>query len=73
MNYKWIAAIVLSFSPGVVVLAQKDQGYQTFRMTSAFTSFPDTGRAKGWLDGDSIFRPVAGHYDDSSVLLVIPP
>jgi hypothetical protein len=42
-------------------------------MTSAFTSFPDTGRAKGWLDGDSIYRPVAGHYDDSSVLLVIPP
>jgi hypothetical protein len=42
-------------------------------MTSAFTSFPDTGRAKDWLDGDSIVRPVAGHYDDSSVLLVIPP
>jgi hypothetical protein len=73
MNYKWIAAIVLTFSPWVVVLAQKDQGYQTFRMTSAFTSFPDTGRANGWLDGDSIFRPVAGHYDDSSVLLIIPP
>jgi hypothetical protein len=73
MNHKWIAGIVLAFFPTVVVLAQRDQGYQTFRMTSAFTSFPDTGRAKGWLDGDSIFRPVAGHYDDSSVLLVIPP
>jgi hypothetical protein len=73
MKYKWIAAIVLSFFPAVVVWAQKDQGYQTLRMTSAFTSFPDTGRAKGWLDGDSIFRPAAGHYNDSSVLLVIPP
>jgi hypothetical protein len=73
MNYRWIAGIVLTFFPAVGLLAQKDQGYQTFRMTSAFTSFPDTGRAKGWLDGDSVFRTVAGHYDDSSVLLVIPP
>jgi hypothetical protein len=73
MNYKWIAAILLSFYPAVVGWAQKDQGYQILRMTSAFTSFPDTGRARGWLDGDSIFRPVAGHYDDSSVLLVVPP
>jgi hypothetical protein len=73
MNYKWIAAVVLSFCPIVALLAQKDQGYQTLRMTSAYTSFPDTGRAKGCLDGDSVFRPVAGHYDDSSVLLVIPP
>jgi hypothetical protein len=73
MNYRWIAGIVLTFFPAVGLLAQKDQGYQTLRMTSAFTSFPDTGRAKGWLDGDSVFRTVAGHYDDSSVLLVIPP
>jgi hypothetical protein len=73
MNYKWISTIVLFFFPAVLALAQRDQGYQTFRMTSAFTSFPDTGRAKGWLDGDSVLRPVAGHYDDSSVLLVIPP
>ena len=73
MNYKWIAGIVLALNPAVMALAQKDQGYQTLRMTSAFTSFPDTGRAKGWLDGDSVFRTAAGHYDDSSVLLVIPP
>src|SRR5579863_170451 len=72
MRYKWIATVILSFSPAVALFAQKDQGYQTLRMTSAYTSFPDTGRAKGWLDGDSVFRPVAGHYDDSSVLLVIP-
>ncbi len=73
MNYKWIATVVLCFSPVFVLLAQRDQGYQTLRMTSAYTPFPDTGRASGWLDGDSVFRPAAGHYDDSSVLLVIPP
>lgn len=38
-----------------------------------FTSFPDTARAGGFLDGDSVFRTVAGHYDDSTVLLVVPP
>jgi hypothetical protein len=73
MSYKWIAPLFLALNPALAVLAQWDQGYQTFRMTSAFTSFPDTGRAKGWLDGDSVLRLVAGHYDDSSVLLVIPP
>jgi hypothetical protein len=73
MSYKWIAAVVLCFSPAVAVLAQRDQGYQTFRMTSAYTSFPDSGRSKSWLDGDSVLQPVAGHYDDSSVLLVVPP
>ena len=64
---------MLFFIPAVALLAQKDQGYQIIRMTSAFTSFPDTARAKIWRDGDDIMQPVAGHYDDSSVLLVIPP
>lgn len=73
MNYKRIAGIVLMVFPAAGVLAQRDQGYQVLRMTSAFTSFPDTGRAKDWLDGDSVLRTVAGHYDDSSVLIVVPP
>ena len=73
MNYKWIAGIVVAIFPTVTSVAQMDQGYQILRMTSSFTSFPDTGRAKAWLDGDSILQPVASHYDDSSVLLVIPP
>ena len=73
MNYKRIATVVLFVFPVVVVSAQKDQGYQIFRMGSAYTSFPDTGRAVAWLDGDSVLRPVVGHYDDSSVLLVVPP
>ena len=73
MNYKWIAGVVLAFSPVFACWRKGTKGIKPLRMTSAYTSFPDTGRAKGWLDGDSVFRPVAGHYDDSSVLLVIPP
>jgi hypothetical protein len=73
MKYKWIAIAVLLFSGAPGALAQKDQGYQSLRFVSSYTCFPDTGRAKGFLDGDSIFRPVAGHYDDSSVLMIVPP
>ncbi|HLI92956.1 MAG TPA: hypothetical protein VKU83_05085 [Puia sp.] len=72
MNYKSLAVVVLAFIPNALLLAQRDQGYQTLRMTSAFTSFPDSARTNGFLDGDSVFRPAAGHYDDSSVLLVTP-
>lgn len=72
MNVKSLAIVVLAFLPNALLLAQKDQGYRTLRMTSAFTSFPDSARANGFLDGDSVFRPAAGHYDDSSVLLVTP-
>src|SRR5580704_6265128 len=72
MKYKLIAIVFLVFLGGGV-LGQKDQGFQSLRFVSSYTSFPDTARAKGFLDGDSIFRPVAGHYDDSSVLLIIPP
>jgi hypothetical protein len=52
--------------------AYKDNLYTILRFSSTHSCFPDTGRAKGWLDGDGIFRPVAGHYDDSSVLLLVP-
>jgi hypothetical protein len=73
MKYKWIAIAVLLFSGAPGARAQKDQGYQSLRFVSSYTCFPDTGRAKGFLDGDSIFRPVAGHYEDSSVLMIVPP
>ncbi|HXD77060.1 MAG TPA: hypothetical protein VN616_04590 [Puia sp.] len=73
MRYKPTAVFILLLFSCTGVFAQKDQGYQLLRMTSAFTSFPDPARANGFLDGDSVFRPVAGHYDDSSVLLVVPP
>jgi hypothetical protein len=39
--------------------------------TSPHTSFPDTGRAKGYLY-DSVMYTDSAHYNDSSVLLIIP-
>ncbi len=48
------------------------QDYRIIHFVSAHTPFPDTGRDRGYLDGDSIFQARAGHYDDSSVLLVVP-
>ncbi len=53
-------------------VAQADTMYRILRFTSSHTSFPDTARANGHLDGDHAFMTMAGHYDDSSVLLVIP-
>jgi len=42
-----------------------------FKITSHYTSFPDTGRAAGHLY-DSVWYSTADHYSDSSVL-IIPP
>ena len=53
-------------------IAAVQPGYRLFRFTSPHNSFPDTARNNGHLDGDHIFQPKKGHYDDSSVLLVIP-
>jgi hypothetical protein len=73
MKYKWIAFAGLVLSGQFSATAQVDQGYQSLHFTSAHTPFPDTGRVHPHLDGDSVVLPVAGHYDDSSVLLIIPP
>jgi hypothetical protein len=48
------------------------QDYKVIHFASAYAPFPDTARDRGHLDGDSIFQPRAGHYDDSSVLMVVP-
>lgn len=53
--------------------AQSDTSFSAFHFSSPHTSFPDTGRAKGRLDGNNVFTPVSAHYDDSSVLLIVPP
>src|SRR5258706_15534544 len=42
-----------------------------FKITSPYTSFPDTGRASGHLY-DSVMYSAAEHYSDSSVLLISP-
>lgn len=46
--------------------------YRLIRFASSHNSFPDTARDNGHLDGDHIFQPKKDHYDDSSVLLVVP-
>jgi len=66
--FKTAMLLLLSF----LLRAQEKNDYHILHFSSAHTSFPDTGRAKDWLDGDSVLRPVAGHYDDNSVLLVVP-
>jgi hypothetical protein len=48
------------------------QDYKVIHFVSAHAPFPDTARDRGHLDGDSIFQPREGHYDDSSVLMVVP-
>lgn len=45
--------------------------YDIVHITSAYTSFPDTGRANGHLY-DSVLYDAATHYSDSSVLVIIP-
>ncbi|GAB2814857.1 alpha/beta hydrolase family protein [Ferruginibacter profundus] len=43
-----------------------------FRITSSYTSFPDTGRANGHTY-DNVLYTAAEHYNDSSVLIIVPP
>jgi hypothetical protein len=72
MNYVKIVFAGILLLWGSSARSQADPMYSVLRFSSSHTSFPDTGRAKGHLDGDNIFRPAEGHYDDSSVLLIIP-
>jgi hypothetical protein len=67
MKYLLIGICFLSLSA-----VTDAQDYKVIHFVSQHTSFPDTARDKGHLDGDSILQPRAGHYDDSSVLLVVP-
>ena len=42
-----------------------------FKITSSYTSFPDTGRLNGHLYNDSLYN-TADHYSDSSVIIITP-
>ena len=42
-----------------------------FKITSSYTSFPDTGRIHGHLYRDSLYN-AADHYADSSVIIITP-
>ena len=65
------------FSTGLILLlhfslqAQDSLHYRVLRFSSSHTSFPDTGRVNGHV-GSGVFYSRAGHYDDSSVLVVVP-
>src|ERR1700722_20231582 len=52
-------------------IAQDTSEFRLIHFTSPHTSFPDTGRAYGTMY-DSILYNRAEHYNDSSVLLVVP-
>ena len=51
--------------------AQKPTDPKIFRITSAYTAFPDTARMKGH-SYDNVLYTFAEHYSDSSVLIIVP-
>lgn len=54
------------------LFAQTKEEPKIFRITSAFTSFPDTGRVNGH-SYDGVLYSTAEHYNDSSVIIIVPP
>ena len=51
--------------------AQSATDPKIFRIKSAYTAFPDTGRANGH-SYDNVLYTAAEHYNDSSVLIIVP-
>jgi hypothetical protein len=73
-------AMKLAFYPILMVVftglassttAQKEK-YVILRFASSHNCFPDTAREHDHVDGDGKALTRSGHYDDSSVLLVVP-
>ena len=69
MNKLLLAALTMLATPA---FAQTEIAPRIFRITSSHTSFPDTGRAKGHRY-DNVSYMAAEHYNDSTVLIVVPP
>ena len=69
MTKLFIVAFVLLASGA---FAQHATDPMIFRITSAHTSFPDTARAKGH-SYDNVLYTAAEHYNDSSVMIIVPP
>jgi len=63
-----IILLLLLVSPAC---AQVNKDVRLLHFTSSHTSFPDSGRANGHLYDSVLYTEVA-HYNDSSVLLIIP-
>jgi len=53
-------------------LAQAETDPKIIRITTSYTSFPDTARAGGH-SYDNVLYTFAEHYNDSSVLIIVPP
>ena len=66
----FLVAIVTTFA--TVAIAQTATESTIFRISSAYTSFPDTARANGH-NYNNVLYTTAEHYSDSSVLIIIPP
>ncbi|GGA96115.1 hypothetical protein [Puia dinghuensis] len=56
----------------IFIGVRAQEAYQILHFSSPHNCFPDTARDHGHLDGDGNHLPREGHYDDSSVLLVVP-
>src|SRR4249919_3297104 len=69
MNKLLVFALIIFAAPS---FAQTKTEPEIFRISSAYTSFPDTGRASGHLY-DQVLYTAAEHYSDSSVLIIVPP
>lgn len=65
-----VLLLLLSFS-SAASSAQTENDARLFRITSAYTSFPDTARAIGHTYSKVLY-PAAVHYSDSSVLIAVP-
>ena len=63
--------LYLSFTVTDVAFAQQLRQPVTFHIYSSHTSFPDTGRSGGHIYNGVLYR-AADHYNDSSVLIVVP-
>ena len=61
----------ISLVLGQIALSRKNEQVQVLRVNSNNTSFPDSARENGYTY-DSSFYSVSEHYNDNSVLLIIP-
>jgi hypothetical protein len=67
-----ILFLLLFLFPCFASFAQNENEPTVFRITSAYTSFPDTVRATGHTY-NKVSYTAAVHYSDSSVLIAVPP
>jgi hypothetical protein len=75
MNHPRLFTLLFAFllhgNPSLIAQQNGLAGGSVLHMHSIHTSFPDTGRSAGHVY-DSVLYDAPGHYEDNSVLLVIP-